>query len=116
MYITESDIFEASKKYPNIPFVPIGQIVDIRTYRRWLPGKKRRETALERNARVVNYNVSLVKDLLSEEELREEALLMFDKMNQLKADASGRTKWVGGTECTEKNPEANMNCSAMALS
>lgn len=112
-FITEQDINEAAKT--PIPFGPIGEIVDIRTYRRWLPEKKRRETAYERNARVVNYNCSLVADIVPHAELLDEAHLMFKRMNELKADASGRTKWIGGTESNIKHAASSFNCSYMAI-
>ncbi|MEO1099825.1 MAG: hypothetical protein AAFX57_19065, partial [Bacteroidota bacterium] len=43
-------------------FGPLGSIVDVRTYRRWLPEQQRRETFYERNERAVNYNIGLAKD------------------------------------------------------
>lgn len=76
---------------------------------------QRRETALERWQRVINYNLGLVSDIVPIDELRNEALLMLDKYSQLKADLSGRTKWVGGTKSTELNPAANFNCSFLAV-
>ena len=112
-WITEKDIAEASKT--PIPFGAIGDIVDTRTYRRWLPEKGRRETAYERNARVVNYNISLTSHLEFSVDCLKEAKLMFKKMNELKADASGRTKWVGGTPTNIKHPASNFNCSALAI-
>lgn len=108
-YISESDL----EKYSDhvIPYGPIGEIVDTRTYLRWIPELNRRETALERWQRVINYNLSLVSDRHSYEWLRSEALLMLDKFANLKADVSGRTKWVGGTTSTINAPEGNFNCS-----
>lgn len=98
-----------------IPFGTIGEIVDVRTYRRWLAKYKRRETAYERWVRVINYNLSLVAHLHSYDELRSEGLLMVDKFSQLKADASGRTKWVGGTESAKNNSQNQFNCSFLAV-
>lgn len=112
-WITKKDIAEASKT--PIPFGAIGDIVDTRTYRRWIPKKGRRETAYERNARVVNYNISLTSHLESSVDCLKEAKLMFKKMNELKADASGRTKWVGGTPSNLQHPASNFNCSALAI-
>ncbi len=98
-----------------VPFGTIGEIVDVRTYRRWLPNEKRRETAIERWVRVINYNLSLVSDRLSYDELRQEGLLMADKFSRLLADASGRTKWVGGTDAAKNNPSSQFNCSFLVV-
>lgn len=113
-FITNADIEDAAISL-DIPWGTIGEIVDIRTYRRWLPDMKRRETALERWQRVINYNLNLVADVLPHAELRTEALLMLDKFSQLKADVSGRTKWVGGTDSAYINPSSQFNCSATAI-
>ncbi len=112
-YITADHIAAASQT--PIPYGPLGAVVDTRTYLRYLPELQRRETPWERNARVVNYNVSLAKGKLSEAELQAEAELMFDRFNQLKAWASGRVAWIGGTKITDTVPEACFNCSALAV-
>jgi ribonucleoside-diphosphate reductase alpha chain/ribonucleoside-triphosphate reductase len=112
-FITVADLQNVNDRV--IPFGPIGEIVDIRTYRRWLPENKRRETALERWQRVINYNLNLVSDLRPYDELRAEALLMLDKYVALQADLSGRTKWVGGTDAAMRNPASQFNCSGLAV-
>lgn len=111
VFVTPSDF----NQNDIIPFGTIGEIVDVRTYRRWLPEQRRRETAYERWARVINYNLNLVSHLQDPEELREEGLLMARKFSHLLADASGRTKWVGGTEAAEKHAASQFNCAATAV-
>lgn len=111
VFVTPSDF----NQNDIIPFGTIGEIVDVRTYRRWIPELKRRETAYERWARVINYNLNLVRDLQSPEELREEGLLMVRKFSKLLADASGRTKWVGGTTIADKHAASQFNCSGLAV-
>lgn len=98
-----------------IPYGAIGEIVDVRTYRRWLPDEKRRETAIERWARVINYNLNLVANVVGYDTLRKEGLLMVNKFSQLKADASGRTKWIGGTDTAINNPASQFNCAFLAV-
>lgn len=112
-YITASDL--DSYKDFTIPYGTIGEIVDTRTYLRWLPELNRRETALERWQRVINYNLSLVSTKHRYDYLRSEALLMLDKFVNMKADVSGRTKWVGGTEASSINPQNNFNCSSTVI-
>lgn len=111
-FINETTNLNSSKKSP---FGPLGQIVDIRTYRRWLPDKKRRETLEERNARVINYNLNLVLDRVPLPKLQEEADIMFESLNNLKTWPSGRTAWVGGTPTSDKLPSSNFNCSFTAI-
>lgn len=118
MFITESDISKARAAYPVMGFGELGEIVDARTYRRWLEDLKRREDAYERNARVVNYNIGLASTFnpnLSNEFLRAEAEEMFEYMCRLMAMASGRAMWVGGTRTTELNPAGAFNCSSLAV-
>jgi ribonucleoside-diphosphate reductase alpha chain/ribonucleoside-triphosphate reductase len=109
--------FELVKKEEDIKpdFGPVGSVVDIRTYRRWLPNKKRRETFVERNTRVVDANLDLVKDLLTEEEYNLERSIMLDHMNKLLALPSGRSMWIAGTEANKKHPASSFNCSALAI-
>jgi adenosylcobalamin-dependent ribonucleoside-triphosphate reductase len=109
--------FELVKKEEDIKpdFGPVGSVVDIRTYRRWLPNKKRRETFVERNTRVVDANLDLVKDLLTEEEYNLERSIMLDHMNKLLALPSGRSMWIAGTEANKKHPASSFNCSGLAI-
>lgn len=94
------------------PFGEIGDPIDVRTYRRLLPEEGRRETAAERNARVVNYNVGLGIGYQSMDELEQEAKLLYQRFNDLLVWGSGRVAWVGGTKATDKTPESTMNCSS----
>lgn len=109
--------WECYSSYLNydIPFGSFGDIVDCRTYRRFIPELNKRETAIEAFLRVVEYNISLVKDILSHEELVKEAELMFKYLIDLKALPSNRSRWIGGTTSVEKHPASIMNCSFLAL-
>ena len=109
--------FELTKKEEDIKpdFGPVGSVVDIRTYRRWLPKKKRRETFVERNTRVVDANLNLVKDIISDQEYNLERSIMLDHMNKLLALPSGRSMWIAGTEANKKHPASSFNCSALAI-
>ncbi|MEM9511870.1 MAG: hypothetical protein AAF978_04170, partial [Cyanobacteria bacterium P01_E01_bin.48] len=112
-YITRRHIDRAS--HSSIPYGPLGAVVDTRTYLRYILEEQRRETPWERNARVTNYNVSLAEGRQSTEALQQEAELMFERFNYLKAWASGRVAWIGGTKITDTVPEACFNCSALAV-
>ena len=112
-FITQKRVDLASQT--PIPYCPLGAVVDTRTYLRYLPDKQRRETPWERNARVTNYNVSLAIGFQNEDDLQAEAELMFERLNQLRAWASGRVAWIGGTKITDTVPEACFNCSALAV-
>jgi adenosylcobalamin-dependent ribonucleoside-triphosphate reductase len=109
--------FELVKKEEDIKpdFGPVGSVVDIRTYRRWLPKKKRRETFVERNTRVTDANLNLVKDIITDEEYNLERSIMLDHMNKLLALPSGRSMWIAGTEANKKHPASSFNCSALAI-
>jgi ribonucleoside-triphosphate reductase (thioredoxin) len=98
----------------------LGMFVYYRTYSRWLPALKRRETWKETVRRSVEYNVGLGVERLKRmgldpliEEHRKEAEEMFDAMFNLRQFLSGRTMWVGGadTGVADKFPLANFNCS-----
>lgn len=109
-FISQEDIEEASKH--EIPYGALGDVVDSRTYLRWIPELDRRETFYERNARKVNYNFSLAASYLPEDELNEEAHRFYNRLNQLLVWGSGRTAWVGGTKASKLVSESTMNCSA----
>jgi hypothetical protein len=97
-------------------FGPIGSIVDLRTYRRWLPDKKRRETLEDRNKRAVDYNIGLALNAPNiDPNLENDRAMMFDYMNNFLAFPSGRSMWVGGTPVTERHPAGSFNCSALAI-
>ena len=112
IFITEEDVAKAEVEVGVPNYGALGSIVDSRTYLRWVPDKKRRETFFERNARVVNYNVGLALGSQNTTELQEEADLLFDQLNHLKVWGSGRVAWVAGTKASQLVPEATMNCSA----
>lgn len=114
-FITEKDVTKAEVEIGVPKFGPLGWIADYRTYRRHLPKLKRRETFFERNARVVNYNLSLAFGMQDTNELQEEADLMYSFMNNFLGFSSGRTMWIGGTETSESNPACNFNCSFLAI-
>lgn len=83
----------------------LGQFVYYRTYSRWLPEQKRRETWKETCRRSVEYNASLASTT------RKEAERLFDNQFNLRQFLSGRTMWCGGTEVSRKYPMSNFNCS-----
>lgn len=98
----------------------LGQFVYYRTYSRFLPEQRRRETWKETVRRATEYNVGLgVKHTekigypVDYEWHRKEAELLFDNMFNLRQFLSGRTLWVGGAEngVADKYPLANFNCS-----
>lgn len=99
----------------NIPFGTIGDIVDCRTYRRFIPELNRRERATEAFLRTVDYNIKLVERLLPFDILKKEAELMFDSLVNLKMLPSNRSRWVGGTKSVELNPASIFNCSFTAI-
>lgn len=117
---------EFLKKYPDFPshMNALGTFVYLRTYSRYLPDEKRRETWKETIARSVEYNVGLaIKHLekigvpIDFDELKAEAEALFDAEFNLKQSLSGRTKWVGGAEngVADKYPLANFNCSFLNI-
>lgn len=116
-YITQDLINEASKAgTPN--FGPIGQIVDVRTYRRFIPELQRRETFYERNARVVNHSISLGKKQAPQIEdsiWQREAEVMYSYMNKMLLSTSGRNLWIGGTPSNTDHPASSFNCSFLAI-
>jgi adenosylcobalamin-dependent ribonucleoside-triphosphate reductase len=90
---------------------PLFEVVYLRTYSRFIPEKKRRETWQETCKRVVDYSMSLYQGPASEHKLQEEAELMFDKMFNLQVLPAGRTMWIGGTESVKKYSESSFNCA-----
>ena len=94
-------------------FGPLGSIVDVRTYRRWLPEEQRRETFYERNQRVVDYNIGLAGD--KDPDIEKDRELMLEFMNEFLAFPSGRAMWVGGTKISDRHQACTFNCSALAI-
>lgn len=108
--------------YPEFPshMNALGQFVYYRTYSRFLPDKRRRETWKETCRRATEYNVGLAVTHLQNigypvdiERYRAEAEEFFDNMFNLRQFLSGRTLWIGGSEggVADKYPLANFNCS-----
>lgn len=117
---------EFIRNYPDFPehMNALGQFVYYRTYSRYMPAEKRRETWRETCARATEYNVGLAiahleaQDLpVDVAELRKEAEAFFDNMFNLRQFLSGRTLWVGGAEggVADKYPLANFNCSFLSI-
>ena len=110
--------------YPDFPerMNDIGKFVYYRTYSRFLPDKKRRETWKETVRRSVEYNHQLAIEHFNKigftyncEALQEEAKEFFDGMFHLRQFLSGRTLWVGGIDSAEKYPLSNFNCSFITI-
>lgn len=107
-------------KYPDHPahMTNIGLFTFYRTYSRFLPELRRRETWKETVARAVSYNVGLERAHrqknrlpVNERALRKEAQDLFDAVFNLKMFISGRTLFIGGTPVSKKYPMSNFNCS-----
>jgi ribonucleoside-triphosphate reductase (thioredoxin) len=110
------------EQYPDFPahMNALGKFVYYRTYSRFLPEKRRRETWKETCRRAVEYNVRLGVEHTEKigypvdyEKHRNEAEELFESMFNLRQFLSGRTLWVGGAEngVADKYPLANFNCS-----
>ncbi|MFJ7665358.1 ribonucleoside-triphosphate reductase, adenosylcobalamin-dependent [Lysinibacillus sp. NPDC097162] len=114
-------------QYPDFPsdMTPLGKFVYYRTYSRFLPQFKRRETWKETVKRATEFNVGLAikhRDKtnivsITDGHLRKDAELLFDNMFNQRQALSGRTLWVGGADGAvgEKYPLANFNCSFVAI-
>jgi adenosylcobalamin-dependent ribonucleoside-triphosphate reductase len=87
----------------------LGYIVYLRTYSRYIPSLRRRETWAETVCRVVEYSMSLYKGDASFYELKQEAEELYDYMFNQKVFPSGRTLWVGGVPAVDGL--AQFNCS-----
>ena len=116
---------EFLSQYPTHPahMNELGLFTFYRTYSRFLPELKRRETWHETVARAVEYSVNLqakhqqkVGLPAREEWLRQEAEDLFDSMFNLRQFVSGRTLFTGGTYVSEHFPMANFNCSFTNIS
>ena len=92
------------------------EVLHLRSYARYLPELKRRETWLETVERVTNYSVGLYQGPANQEGLIKEAELMFDKVFHLEVLPAGRTLWIGGTDAAKKQNERNFNCSGLVIS
>ncbi len=89
---------------------PIGQIVYLRTYSRWLQDQGRREHWGETVRRVADYSVTL-DPTMTEQERVIEAEKLFETIYQMRAFPAGRTLWVGGTEHSKTHGQSQFNCS-----
>lgn len=89
---------------------PIGQIVYLRTYSRWLQDQGRREHWGETVRRVADYSVTL-DPTMTEEERVIEAEKLFETVYKMRAFPAGRTLWVGGTEHSKTHGQSQFNCS-----
>ena len=103
----------------------LGKFVYYRTYSRPIPEENRRERWWETVARVVDFNMGLqltsmkkqgivISDVLIDD-MREEAVKIYDMMYNLKLFPSGRTLWVGGTPSSHLYPLSNFNCSFLTI-
>ena len=112
-----SSEFLGQEKYKKRPknAGPLFEVTYLRTYSRWLPELKRRETWAETIRRVVEYSISLYQGPATFSELVAEAELMFDKVFNLEVLPAGRTLWVGGTDAATKYSIANFNCSYLNI-
>lgn len=99
----------------DFPGSSLGSFVFLRTYSRWLPDKRRRETWKEVCTRVTNYSLGLYQGPASQEELQQEAEFMFDSLFNLRVFPAGRTLWIGGTEAGEKYGTAHFNCAFLVV-
>lgn len=113
-------------KYPDFPphMNELGKFVFLRTYARYLPHEKRRETWKEVCIRASTYNINLLIKHLNKNNvdisnmmpsIRAEHMLLFENMWNLKQCLSGRTLWVGGTRAAERSPCGNFNCSFLNI-
>lgn len=116
---------EFLNKFPNQPehMNELASFVFYRTYSRWLPELKRRETFKEAISRAVDYNISIgykqaLKQMYNNTEVLmqssiDEAETLFESIFNLNQFLSGRTHWVGGadTQVADKFPLSNFNCA-----
>lgn len=108
-----SDIAHYPERPENAGF--LYDITHLNKYAWWLEDKGRRETPKETWLRVTNYNMSLYQGPASKEELKKEALLLFDKSYNLEVEPAGRTLRIGGTPACYKFPEMNFNCAFIVI-
>lgn len=116
---------EFLSQYPSHPahMTPLGLFTFYRTYSRFIPEEKRRETWKETVARAVEYNVGLqikYQEKIGipnrEKWLRDEAEKLFHNVFNLKQFPSGRSLFIGGTYVSDHYPMANFNCSFTNIS
>lgn len=102
----------------------LASFVFYRTYSRWQPELKRRETWKEVVRRSVEYNVGISIKQFNQNNFKPpidkiiiEAETLFDNIFNLKQFLSGRTHWVGGasTGVADKFPLSNFNCAFIEI-
>jgi len=105
-YVNITDDVFSKFKHDFNPFDnPMGEIVFLRTYSRFLKKKKRRETMAETARRAIEYNTTIVPTP------KEEAIELFESVANLQLFPSGRTLFSGNTPVTRLFPLANFNCA-----
>ena len=88
----------------------MSKITFYRTYSRYLPSEKRRETWLETNARVANFFIGL-----DPSGTIEKAEKLFDSLFNFKVASSGRVRWLSGTKLAQESFQSLFNCSYITL-
>lgn len=107
-----SDEFLATYAERSPAWGPIGEVVYLRTYSRWIEAEGRRERWHETVARVVEHSMTLEPGhLRSSVQRRQEAEELFDAIWNLRAFPSGRGLWVAGTDHARNNAMAMFNCA-----
>lgn len=104
-YIQLRNNINQTPDYPK-NMTEVGMFTFLRTYSRYIPEKKRRETWRETVERAVAWSISL-DDGATGVELEN----LFDAVFNLHIQLAGRTLWTGGTEVSEKYPLSNFNCT-----
>lgn len=104
------------KEYPDYPahMSGISKFVFLRTYSRDIPELKRRETWKETCIRSVDHNIRMDDRERNEEvmeQLRAEAIQLFDMQFNLRGFLSGRALFTGGSNAAKKYPLSLFNCS-----
>ena len=110
-YLTDDFVAGYATKDPT--WGPIGEVIYLRTYSRWLDEQNRREDWHETVARTVDWSMSLHQG--ANGFLAEEAKELFDLWWNLDAFPAGRSLWVGGTEYSKGRGFGQFNCSFLDI-
>lgn len=102
--------FLSKYKHLKTPMTELGSFVYYRTYSRYIDKLNRREYWWETVARVVDYNMSLVKNK-SDNLAIQEAEKLYDNMFNLRQFPSGRTLFTGGSKASKSYGMSNYNCT-----
>lgn len=108
-YITWEFYQPYTEKEP--PFHPLGLVVFMRTYSRYVEEIDRREKWCEIVLRTVSYNISL-DNTTPKANLQKEAELLFDSLFNLKIFPSGRSLWISGSNTSGS---AIYNCTFLNI-